>query len=357
MKKIETNLKKFKLVLLFSLVVFLIMLSTLLLSSFCLFLLVRLGILKLGERSFLPFLVFILISLILGAVISTIFSRHPLRPLRILADASDKIAAGDYSVRIALKGPEEFERLTQSFNHMAEELGSVEMLRSDFVNSFSHEFKTPIVSIRGFAKMLKRPDLTEDERNEYLDIIMEESERLATMATNALNLTKLEQQVILTDETHFNVSEQIRMAIVMMDNKWSEKNIAFSFDSNEIYIRGNEETLKQVWINLLDNAVKFSKNNASVEITLNQRLDDIVCDITNYCTNIPEEAVPKLFDKFYQGDSSHTTAGNGLGLAICKRIVELHGGDIRLSENNNGKITFRVTLPREQGSLSARSPV
>lgn len=344
MKKIEKRIKKIKLVLLFTMIVFLIMLATMLLSSICLLLLFHIGVLQAGGHSFLPFLVFILISLLLGAIIAAVFSRHPLHPFRTLADAADQISTGDYSVRINLKGPEEFERLTYSFNHMAEELGSVEMLRSDFVNNFSHEFKTPIVSVRGFAKMLKRKDLTENERNEYLDIIIEESERLAAMATNVLNLTKLEQQVILTDETRFNVSEQIRIAIAMMDNKWKDKNISFSFDSNEIYLKGNAESLKQVWINLLDSAVKFSDPGSTVAITLNQNRNTVACSITNYGHNIPEKDIPKLFEKFYQGDSSRTTAGNGLGLAICKRIIELHGGTILLTENTGGKTTFRVTL-------------
>lgn len=346
MNKFEKRIKKIKLVLLFTLIVFIIMLVTMLLSSICLLLLFRIGILHAGGHSFLPFFVFILISLLLGSLIAAGFSRRPLHPFRVLADASDQIATGNYSVRIDLKGPEEFERLTQSFNHMAEELGSVEMLRSDFVNNFSHEFKTPIVSLRGFAKMLKREDLTAEERNEYLDIIIEESERLTSMATNALNLTKLEQQVILTDETRFNVSEQIRIAITMMDNKWKDKNVSFSFDSNEIYIIGNEETLKQVWLNLLDNAVKFSDPGGTVAMTLNQNRNTVTFCITNNGHTIPEKDVPKLFEKFYQGDSSRTTAGNGLGLAICKRIIELHGGSICLANNADSQTTFCVTLPQ-----------
>lgn len=347
MKKIKKRIRKIKLVLLFSFIHFFIMLVTMLLSFLCLLLLLHLGFFQLGMHSIVPIIVFSVISLLLGSVISIIFSKRPLHPFRVLADASDKIASGDYSVRINMAGPEEFERLTYSFNHMAEELGSVEMLRSDFVNSFSHEFKTPIVSVRGFAKMLKRKDLTEEERNEYLDIIIEESERLAAMATNVLNLTKLEQQVILTNQSRFNLSEQIRVVIAMMDYKWKEKKISFSFDSNEIYIKGNEEIIKQVWINLLDNAIKFSKIGNCVEITLNQSRGTVACNVSNYGCSIPKKDVPKLFDKFYQGDSSHTTPGNGLGLAICKRIVQLHDGSIQLANNGNGKITFRVILPQK----------
>lgn len=323
-----------------------IMLITMLLSALCLLLLSHIGLLKERELSFLPLFIFILISLLLGSIIAAGFSHRPLQPFRTLADAADKIASGDFNVRIHLNGPEEFERLTYSFNHMAEELSSVEMLRNDFVNHFSHEFKTPIVSVRGFAKILKRDDLTDEERTEYLNIIIEESDRLAAMATNVLNLTKLEQQTILTEVTRFNISEQIRIVIAMMDQKWKNKNISFSFDSNEIYVNGNEEILKQVWINLLDNAVKFSAPNGIVDITLNQTGNTVFCNISNYGRHIAEKDISKLFEKFYQGDPSGTTAGNGLGLAICKRILDLHDGTIQLTENKENKITFSVMIPK-----------
>ena len=162
-------------------------------------------------------------SIGVGTTLAFLFSKLPLKPIRTVCEAADKIADGDYNVRINLKGPAEFIQLAESFNHMAEELGSVEMLRSDFVNNFSHEFKTPIVSVRGFAKMLKRDDLTDEERNEYLDTIITESERLAELSTNILNLTKIEQQTILTDKKQFNVSEQIRLVIAMLSGKWQEK--------------------------------------------------------------------------------------------------------------------------------------
>lgn len=345
MSKFQKRMKKIGLVLIFTFLVFGIMFVTMLLSFLCLILLFHFELLHIGEFSFIPIFIFIVISLLLGILISLTISHRPLRPIRTLTEASNKIAAGDYSVRIDLKGSEEFEQLTDSFNHMAEELTNVELLRNDFVNNFSHEFKTPIVSIRGFAKMLQRTDLTPEERREYLDIIIDESERLAAMATNVLNLTKLEHQVILTDETRFNISEQLRIVITMIDSKWKDKNIAFTFDSNEIYLRGNEELLKQVWVNLLDNAVKFSNTDGTVEIRLNQIDATVICSITNYGKSIPKENATHIFDKFYQADASHTTAGNGLGLTICKRIVELHDGSIELSENTEQAITFTILLP------------
>lgn len=162
----------------------------------------------------------------------------PLKSFLTVCKAADKIAEGDYSVRIHLDNSEAFARLSDSFNHMARELGSVEMLRSDFVNNFSHEFKTPIVSIRGFAKMLKRDDLTPEKQSEYLDIIISESERLAALSTSVLTLTKIERQTILTNKKEFNVSEQLRLVIAMLSDKWQKKQIVFDFDCGEIFLVG-----------------------------------------------------------------------------------------------------------------------
>lgn len=156
-------------------------------------------------------------------------------------EAADRIAAGDYSARIGLKFPAELKRLSDKFNHMAAEIGSVEILRSDFINNFSHEFKTPIASIQGFAEMLESDDLTQDERAEYIRVIIEESARLTTLATNILNLSKIERQAILTGCTRFNISEQSRQAIALLDKKWTAKDITMDFDCSEFFYTGNEE--------------------------------------------------------------------------------------------------------------------
>ena len=258
--------------------------------------------------------------------------------------AVDKIADGDYSARIDLKGTEDFKTLSQKFNHMAEEIGSVEMLRSDFVNNFSHEFKTPIVSIRGFAKALKWEDLTTEEREEYLNIIISESERLSDLAANVLYLSKIETQTILTNKATFNVSEQIRLVIALLDQKFSEKHIEIIFDCKEFFIRGNQEMLKQVWINLLDNAIKFSPENGIVTVQIHPVQEQIIFRISDQGSGMSSEIMTHIFDKFYQGDLSHSTSGNGLGLAIVKKIVELHKGTVSVSSSDRGS-TFEVKLP------------
>lgn len=291
-----------------------------------------------------PLFAFSLTSIIIGTIIAIFFSRKPLRPFREIMNALDRIADGDYTVRLHLKGPEEFKTMSDKFNHMAKELDSVEMLRKDFVNHFSHEFKTPIVSIRGFAKALKWEDLSNEERTEYLDIIISESERLSTLSTNILYLSKLENQTILTDKKMLNVSEQLRRIIVLLDHKITGKNLELLFDSQEYYLLGNEEMLRQMWINLLDNAFKFSPEGGTVSILIREASGRIEFQITNEAPTLSDEALKHLFDQFYQSDPSHATPGNGLGLSIVKKIIDLHSGTISVSSADN-RCTFEVTLP------------
>lgn len=291
-----------------------------------------------------PLFAFSLTSIIIGTIIAIFFSRKPLRPFREIMNALDRIADGDYTVRLHLKGPEEFKTMSDKFNHMAKELDSVEMLRKDFVNHFSHEFKTPIVSIRGFAKALKWEDLSNEERTEYLDIIISESERLSTLSTNILYLSKLENQTILTDKKMLNVSEQLRRIIVLLDHKITEKNLELLFDSQEYYLLGNEEMLRQMWINLLDNAFKFSPEGGTVSILIREASGRIEFQITNEAPTLSDEALKHLFDQFYQSDPSHATPGNGLGLSIVKKILDLHSGTISVSSADN-RCTFDITLP------------
>lgn len=336
-----------RLTLLFSLMSFLILLLTMPVSLAGMFLIWHLGLAGDHEPERIPFLLFAFVSLILGTFFAAVFSRRPLKPLQDVIDATDKIARGDYSTRVQPCGTAEFRQLGESFNHMAEKIGSVEMLRNDFVNSFSHEFKTPIVSIRGFAKMLKRDDLTAEERREYLDIIIDESERLADLSENVLHLTKIEKQSIVTDKKRFNASEQIRLVIAMMDSKWHEKQIVFSFDCDEVFLWGNEEMLKQVWINLLDNAIKFSPKGGTVTVRISFIRGNTVVSFADQGPGMTPETAARIFDKFYQGDTSHNVKGNGLGLTIAKRIVQLHGGDIDVHSEAGMGTVLSVSFPQE----------
>lgn len=293
-------------------------------------------------------------SVLLGSIMSAITSRIPLKPVNSFINAMNRLASGDYKARLNFgkfldRHPTALE-LTESFNHMAEELEKTEMLRSDFINNFSHEFKTPIVSIAGFAKLLKHGNLSEEQRAEYISIIEEESMRLATMATNVLNLTKIENQTILTGASEYNLSEQIRNCVLLLENKWIKKNIEPDLAFDEYTVYANEELLREVWINLLDNAIKFSDEGGKVRITITEIESRLLISISDIGEEIPEEAKEIIFRKFYQVDESHSTLGNGIGLAIVKRVVELHGGDVTVSSGNR-KTVFTVSLPKPDNQL------
>ena len=290
-------------------------------------------------------------SLIIGGLIAFFSSRLPLKPINNLINKMNRLAAGDFKARLqfgnTLSAHPAFREISTSFNTMAEELENTELLRRDFINDFSHEFKTPIASIRGFAKLLSKDNLTDEQRATYLHAIEEESVRLSAMATNVLSLSKLENQTILTDLTTLNLSEQIRGAVLLLEGKWSQKRIAIELALDEYDVEANEELLREVWINLLDNAIKFSPEGETVTLTVREDEEALSVTVTNTGCEIPPEKQDKIFQKFYQADESHATTGNGVGLAIVKRIVDLHQGEIAVT-SEHGTTTFAVTLPKRQ---------
>lgn len=296
----------------------------------------------------------VIISNVTGSVVAFLSSKIFLRPIQNLIQQFDRLASGDFKARLHFGHPlskhPTFAQLSDSFNKMASELENTEMLRGDFINNFSHEFKTPIVSIAGFAKLLRRGNLTEGQKEEYLAVIEEESLRLSDMATNVLNLTKVENQMILTDVTEFNLSEQIRSAILLLANKWEKKRLDFKVGFGEYMISANEELLKQVWINLIDNAVKFSVPAGIIEIAIKEDGDVLTVHIINSGEIIPAESTSRIFQKFYQADSSHATDGNGIGLAVVKKVVDLHRGTVSVQSENNLTM-FTVALPKTQQKI------
>ncbi len=346
--------QRFSLTLLFGAVVFFVLLTAIILSVLSMFLLARLGIIgsEPGEIRFGSVLLFMsVISLIIGSLIALLLGKIPLNPINKLVNGMNSLAAGNFKTRIEYEGLIErhptFNEITASFNTLAEELENTEVLRSDFINNFSHEFKTPIVSIAGFAKLLKKGNLTDEQRAQYLDAIEEESMRLSYMATNVLNMTKVENQTILSDVTRFNLSEQVRDVLLLLENNWTKKNIDLQLDFDEFEIEASEELLKQVWINLIDNAVKFVPRCGTVSLDIREDGERISVAVLNTGKDIDPDKIDKIFNKFYQAEESHTGEGNGIGLAIVKKIVDLHGGDVSV-QSGNGMTTFRVELPKRQ---------
>ena len=293
-------------------------------------------------------------SILVGTLVSFIVGHISLKPLAQLINGMNRLARGEYGTRIYLGEHKMGRELADSFNKLAEELGNTEMLRSDFVNNFSHEFKTPIVSIYGFAKLLQRGRLEDGQAREYISIIEQESGRLADMATNVLNMTKVENQTILTDVREYNLSEQIRRCVLLLEKKWNAKNLEMACEFNEHFIRGNEEMLQQVWINLLDNAIKFSPENGSIVLWIQEeaaKTEEEPGKVTVFVKNngpaIREEDRERIFRKFYQSDTSHASQGTGIGLAVVRKIVELHGGVVR-ADSTERETVFIVELPQAQ---------
>lgn len=327
--------------------VFILLCLTMLISNTVVIMGINAGLIKGRPRT--PLISFLIqtgiVSILIGVILTLTLSYFPLRPVSQLIHAIHAVADGNFHTKINMKHPREFRELSESFNQMTDELSSIEMLRSDFINNFSHEFKTPIVSIMGFAQLLKKGNINEEERSEYLDIIISECKRLSDLSTNVLNLSKVESISMLSDTAPFPVSEQIREAILQLEQKWEKKEIEFDLHLKDCKLTGRADLLKQVWVNLIDNAVKFSSSGGKIEIRTYQKDSFFYFQICDNGIGMDAQTQEQIFDRFYQGDLSHSTEGNGLGLSLVQKIILLHHGTIQVnSEPGKGSI-FTIALP------------
>lgn len=331
------------------LLVFLIMISAGLLTGFCFFLLYAVGFFPIPLFApILTPLIAIFVCNAIGTSISVVVSEKIMKPLNELVKATEAVSTGDFSVRVEETGGDtEIGDLLRNFNHMAEELSSIEMFRNDFINNFSHEFKTPIVSIRGFAKQLQNDDLSAEKRKEYTDIIVDESERLANMSSNILLLSRIENLQFITNQSEYDLDEQIRKCIILLEKQWSRKNIEIDLDLNPTKIYGNEEMISHLWINLIENAIKYSNDYGQVSISCRESAEDILFKISNDGDGMDDNTLKHIFEKFYQGDKSHAGQGSGIGLSIVKRIVELCKGEIAVESKLGQGTAFTVKLPKK----------
>ena len=266
-----------------------------------------------------------------------------------ITEALREIAKGNFKARVSESDKKrvitELGDLEKTFNQMASDLEGIEMFRNDFINNFSHEFKTPIVSIRGFARQLQSGSLTEEQKKEYISIIVSESERLATMSQNVLLLTKLENQSIVTEKSEFYLDEQIRNCILLLEKDWIDKNIELDIELDEIKYNFNEEMLSHVWINLFSNAIKFTPDGGKIGCRLKKSSGGVEVEISDNGNGMSEDVKARIFEKFFQGDSSHATVGNGIGLNIVQRVVTLAGGSIYVESDVGKGSKFTVVLP------------
>lgn len=329
-------------------------LSLVLVSLSTYFFIVRTGLLSIIPQN-LPgsgrLIIFMALFSAAIALFLLLISEHFwMSPVNRLIEKMNRLAKGDYSVRIHPKHPVgrigAVRMICDSFNGMAKELQETALLHTDFINNFSHEFKTPIVSIAGFAKLLKKGNLSEEQKAEYIDIIEKESLRLSRMANNVLLLTDMEHKDRPNELSSYNLSEQLRHCILLLENKWTAKHLQLSLDFEEYTIYADREQMHHVFMNLLDNAVKFSPDNGTVSVAVSADDTCTKISISNTSAPIPEEAVERLFQKFYQADESHAAEGSGIGLAIVKQIVGLHGGTVSV-DSNASVTTFTVCLPKK----------
>lgn len=294
----------------------------------------------------LVIIVAFIVCIIIGTIITAITSRSIIQPIRNISDAAGEIAKGNFSVRVREPSDPEYANLARNFNKMAEELAGTETLRGDFISNVSHEFKTPLASIQGFAKLLQSDTITEQERAEYTQVIIDETSRLSKLSSNILRLTKLENQKTVGRKTRFSLDEQIRKILLVLEPEWSKKNIDLDIDLEDIMYVGNEELMGQIWQNIINNAIKFTPEGGRISVKLFRDEKNISAEIWDNGPSISPEIKNKIFDKFYQGDRSRATEGNGLGLALVKRILELSEGTISVDNDvKRGGVSFKICLP------------
>ena len=273
------------------------------------------------------------------------------RTARRIAEAAQKMVAGDFSVRVPrpsrFAGDEHFSEIVDCFNQMAQELSGVETLRTDFVSNVSHEMKTPLAAMYNYGTLLQSPDLPEEKRIEYALSITENSRRLADMMTNILKLNKLENQQIFPNAERYNLGEQLCEALLQFENVWERENIAIETDiAEDVLVYADRELLWLVWNNLMSNAFKFTPDGGTVTLALTATEHHAVVRIQDTGCGMSAETGAHIFEKFYQGDPSRATCGNGLGLALVKRVMDIVHGEISVESALGEGSTFIVKIRR-----------
>ncbi len=262
-----------------------------------------------------------------------------------ISDAIHRISDGDYAVELNAAGLVPYAEVAQEINGMASQLGSVETLRRDFINNFSHEFKTPITSISGFAHLLLEEQVSDEERKEYLQIIADESDRLASFSSNTMMLSRLESQTEIPDQEPYALDAQVRQAVILLSRQWSEKNIDMDVDLAPLTYTGNADLMMHIWVNLLNNAIKFTPEGGKITVRLEEKNGFAAVSVADTGIGMSQQDVERIFQKYYQADTSHASKGMGLGLSIAWRIAELAGGHIDVDSVLGEGSCFTVKLP------------
>ena len=285
------------------------------------------------------------VCLLIGVLVTSRMSKYFFNPIKKLRGAMEKVAEGDFSVRLEEKSSsKEIMEIYTGFNLMAHELNATEILQTDFVSNVSHEFKTPINAIEGYSTLLQDSDNLDGDQREYIDKILFNTQRLSSLVGSILLLSKLENQQIPSHQVEYRLDEQVRQSIVALEPAWEQKDIEFDVELDRISYLGNEPMMHHVWDNLISNAIKFSPNGGTVKIHLAKKLKKLIFTVEDQGPGLSEKAQKHIFDKFYQADASHKQEGNGLGLALVKRILTIEKGQITAENIPEGGCRFTVTL-------------
>lgn len=300
----------------------------------------------------LTFVNVVVLSL-LFAIIDTIRRKVTVeRPVRRITEAAEKMTQGDFSVRIEpIKGVaanEDFNEIIRCFNQMATELSGVETLRTDFVANVSHEMKTPLAVMQNFGTLLQTPDLSEEKRLEYAKGVTDGARRLANMMTNMLKLNRLENQQIYPKVSEYDLGEQLCECLLQFEEVWERRNIEIDTEIEDgVQVTADQELLTLVWNNLLSNAFKFTEDGGTVSLKLKTTEHHAIVTVEDTGCGMSTEVGAHIFDKFYQGDTSHATEGNGLGLALVKRVIDIMQGEIQVNSTLGLGTAFTVKIRRD----------
>lgn len=336
---------KFHLAILFSFVVFSILFLTMICLVFITVLLSEYNLIHISH-DYMGLIWFSSASIFIGTTFSHFIGKRAIRFISIISDATKKVAKGDFNVKIDenIKA-KELNQMAQNFNIMIQELASMEMFRSDFINNVSHEFKTPLAAVEGYATLLQSKNISEEKRQAYISKILYNTTRLSELTENILLISRIENQNISIAKSEFSLDEQIRQIILLFEQEWTNKNINLDIDLDKVDYIGNEELLAQVWQNIIGNAMKFTPDNGLIQISMKKSNDNITVSIADNGIGMDENTQSRIFEKFYQGDKSRTLKGNGLGLALAKQIINLHKGSISVTSQEDNGSTFKVHLP------------
>ena len=303
----------------------------------------------LGVTMDIPIFVWaILFSVVVGGAVTNYITHSFIDPITRLGKAMKEVAGRNFHVTMQSDSKlKEVRDIYESFNRMVKELGNTETLQTDFISSVSHEFKTPINAIEGYASLLQDHHQSPEEQETYIEKILFNTRRLSTLTGNILLLSKINNQSIRPQRTVFRLDEQIRQAIVALEQKWTEKNIDFDVELDKVMYSGYESLLLHVWSNLIDNAIKFDPPGGMICLRLRQTGDEAVFTIDDNGPGVAPEEQKRIFHKFYQSDSSREMSGNGLGLALVKQIVEFSGGTVSVENLPEAGCRFTVRLPMQ----------